>query len=65
MIFMNIETGDIYEFLLLSIEGPFQYKLGEYKTAFRIGDFTLHGTTEPRACSTLEMSTKFEFIGFI
>lgn len=66
MIFMNIETGFIYELLILSLsEENNELFPVDGRRAFRLEEFTLQGTDDLQAMRVSDFYKYFAFIGFI
>lgn len=65
MIFLEKETGELFEFLVRSAEPVAREDGVIFKSVFSITSFSLLGILEPDPCSHAEFADKFEFIGMI
>jgi hypothetical protein len=65
MLFLHNETGELFEFLLLSVEETgLKYTLSG-APIFTIGEFTLYGKGKPKSLSVSEFANHFTLIGLL
>lgn len=65
MIFMNKETGDLFELMILSLDDNGMTYVVSGQPAYGMGEFTLYGNGSTGVCRYSEMGEKFHFIGVL